>query len=65
MLGHKDIRTTQHYAKTLDVKVGRDMVALKEKLSTKKPYPKLPFRTTLSPNKPCKNYQRNQQKKNH
>jgi len=36
MLGHKDIRTTQHYAKTLDVKVGRDMAALKEKLATEK-----------------------------
>ncbi|WP_240916422.1 site-specific integrase [Pedobacter sp. HDW13] len=31
MLGHKDIRTTQHYAKTLDIKVGRDMAALREK----------------------------------
>jgi len=37
MLGHKDIRTTQHYAKTLDVKVGRDMAALKEKLAAEKP----------------------------
>ncbi len=40
MLGHKDIRTTQHYAKTLDVKVGRDMAALKEKLATEKPVAK-------------------------
>lgn len=40
MLGHKDIRTTQHYAKTLDVKVGRDMAALKEKLTTQKPVAK-------------------------
>jgi len=37
MLGHKDIRTTQHYAKTLDVKVGKDMAALKEKLAAEKP----------------------------
>lgn len=37
MLGHKDIRTTQHYAKTLDVKVGRDMAALREKLANEKP----------------------------
>jgi len=36
MLGHKDIRTTQHYAKTLDVKVGRDMAALKERLAAEK-----------------------------
>jgi len=40
MLGHKDIRTTQHYAKTLDVKVGRDMAALKDKLATEKPVAK-------------------------
>ncbi|WP_443938845.1 site-specific integrase [Pedobacter sp. MW01-1-1] len=40
MLGHKDIRTTQHYAKTLDVKVSRDMAILKDKLSSDKPKPK-------------------------
>ncbi|RBQ08986.1 site-specific integrase [Pedobacter miscanthi] len=34
MLGHKDIRTTQHYAKTLDIKVGKDMAVLREKLTT-------------------------------
>jgi len=33
MLGHKDIRTTQHYAKVLDTKVGRDMGELERKLS--------------------------------
>jgi site-specific recombinase XerD len=33
MLGHKSIRTTQHYAKVLDKKVGNDMVLLKEKMS--------------------------------
>jgi site-specific recombinase XerD len=32
MLGHTSIRTTQHYAKILDVKVGSDMALLKEKL---------------------------------
>ena len=31
MLGHVNIKTTQHYAKTLDVKVGQDMAALKKK----------------------------------
>ena len=31
MLGHVNIKTTQHYAKTLDVKVSQDMAALKKK----------------------------------
>jgi site-specific recombinase XerD len=31
MLGHTNIKTTQHYAKTLDLKVSKDMAALKEK----------------------------------
>lgn len=33
MLGHKNLRTTQHYAKVLDRKVSEDMKALKEKLA--------------------------------
>jgi len=33
MLGHKNIRTTQHYAKLLDVKVAQDMQLLKTGLS--------------------------------
>ncbi len=33
MLGHKSLKTTQHYAKIIDKKVSEDMKALKEKLS--------------------------------
>ena len=36
MLGHKSLKTTQHYAKILDRKVSDDMKALKEKLSINK-----------------------------
>lgn len=32
MLGHLDIKTTQHYAKILDLKVSHDMALLKKKL---------------------------------
>lgn len=35
MLGHKSIKTTQHYTKILDKKVSDDMVILKEKMSQK------------------------------
>ncbi len=33
MLGHKDLRTTQHYAQIINKKVGDDMAVLKEKLA--------------------------------
>ena len=36
MLGHKSLKTTQHYAKILDRKVGEDMKALKNKFLTQK-----------------------------
>jgi site-specific recombinase XerD len=36
MLGHKSLRTTQHYAKILDLKVSQDMQNLKDKLVSEK-----------------------------
>ena len=36
MLGHKNLRTTQHYAKIIDRKVSEDMAALKEILADQK-----------------------------
>jgi len=34
MLGHKDSRTTQHYAQIVSTKIGDDMAVLKKKLAT-------------------------------
>lgn len=34
MLGHKDLKTTQHYAKILDTKVSSDMKLLRDKFKT-------------------------------
>jgi site-specific recombinase XerD len=35
MLGHRNLKTTQHYARILDLKIGEDMQALKRKLQEK------------------------------
>nr|WP_051931217.1 tyrosine-type recombinase/integrase [Gillisia sp. Hel_I_29] len=35
MLGHKDLRTTQHYVKIVDRKISDDMQTLREKLEAK------------------------------
>ena len=39
MLGHKNLRTTQHYAKIIDKKVSEDMAVLKDILTKEKNIP--------------------------
>jgi len=35
MLGHKNLKSTQHYARIVDQKVGQDMAILAQKLDAK------------------------------
>jgi integrase len=49
MLGHRNLKTTQHYAKILDLKVSEDMNNLRKKLNAKTQAPGLTELTTTQP----------------
>ena len=40
MLGHKDVKSTQHYARIVDTKIGNDMTDLALKMGTRPSFPK-------------------------
>lgn len=48
MLGHINIKTTQHYAKTLDVKVSQDPSSFSKLFKNKANLPPLEFRKSFN-----------------
>jgi site-specific recombinase XerD len=39
MLGHKDIKSTQHYARIVDTKIGNDMMDLANRIGSRLSFP--------------------------